>query len=165
MLTRLALPRARIFSLSTNLRDWMPTQKRFVWVLLLALIIGLAFLIRVWNINKESFWADEGWTMLLAKGPTLSDVVQTMASDQHPPLYFILMHYWIDLTSNSEFTTRFLSLIWSVIGVTLIYRLGADCFSPTAGAVVAVVLPLAGHDIVLAEGARPDTPISVAITR
>ena len=142
----------------------MPTQKRFVWVLLLALIIGLAFLIRVWNINKESFWADEGWTMLLAKGPTLSDVVQTMASDQHPPLYFILMHYWIDLTSNSEFTTRFLSLIWSVIGVALIYRLGADCFSPSAGAIAALFLALADNDTFLAQDARHYTQMAALAT-
>src|SRR5260221_13849769 len=98
-------------------------RQGFTWVLLIACIIWLAFLIRVWNLTKESFWADEGWTMLLAKGPTIPDVVQTMANDQHPTLYFILMHLWIDLAGNSEFTTRFLSLEWSVLGVALIYLL------------------------------------------
>src|SRR5258708_9698451 len=109
-------------------------RQGFTWVLLIAGIIWLAFLIRVWNLTKESFWADEGWTMMLSKGPTLSDVVQTMADDQHPPLYFVLMHYWIGLAGNSEFTTRFLSLAWSVIGVALVYRIRAEVFSHGAGA-------------------------------
>jgi hypothetical protein len=142
----------------------MPTLKRFGWVLLVAFIIGFAFLIRVWNINKESFWADEGWTMLLSKGPTLSDVVQTLANDQHPPLYFILMHYWIDLTGNSEFATRFLSLMWSVIGVALIYRLGADCFSPSVGALAALMLALADNDTFLAQDARHYTQMAALAT-
>src|SRR5260221_1922854 len=139
-------------------------KSAFSWVLLVALIIAVAFTIRVWNLTKESFWADEGWTMLLAKGPTIPDVVQTMANDQHPPLYFVLMHVWIDLAGNSEFTTRFLSLAWSVLGVALIYRLGADLFSRGAGAAAAVMLALADNDTVLVPDARRFTPIAVLAT-
>src|SRR5258708_6404019 len=142
----------------------MVYNKRFGWILLIALIIGLAFTIRVWNLTKESFWADEGWTMILAKGPTLSEVVQTMAGDQHPPLYFVLMHYWIDLTGNSEFTTRFLSLMWSVLGVALIYRLGADSFNPATGAAAALMLALADNDTFLAQDARHYTQMATLAT-
>ncbi|MEP7289486.1 MAG: glycosyltransferase family 39 protein [Chloroflexota bacterium] len=139
-------------------------KNRGMWLLLLVLILGLAFLIRVWNLNKESFWADEGWTMLLVKGPGLSGVVQTMASDQHPPLYFVLMHYWIALTGNSEFTTRFLSLMWSVVGVALIYRLAADSFSPGTGAIAALLLALADNDTFLAQDARHYTQMAALAT-
>src|SRR6516164_1043392 len=106
------------------------SKTRFATVLMLAAIIGLAFLIRVWNITKESFWADEGWTMVLSKGPTLSDVVQTMANDQHPPLYFALLHYWIGLTGYSATTIRLLSTFWSLIAIAALYRVGADVYSP-----------------------------------
>src|SRR5260221_2097262 len=139
-------------------------NRAFSWVLLVALIIGLAFTIRVWNLTKESFWADEGWTMLLAKGPTIPDVVQTMANDQHPPLYFVLMHIWIDLAGNSEFTTRFLSLAWSVLGVALIYRLGTDLFSRGAGAAAALMLALADNDTFLAQDARHYTQMATLAT-
>jgi hypothetical protein len=71
-------------------------------IFVVAVILLLAATLRIWNIGRESFWADEGWSIILSKGPTLPDVVQTMAEDQHPPLYFALLHYWIDLTGNSE---------------------------------------------------------------
>src|SRR5579859_3561353 len=138
----------------------MRLKNRGGWVLLLALILGLAFLIRIWNITKESFWADEGWTMILSKGQSLADVVQTMSQDQHPPLYFALMHYWIALTGNSEFTTRFLSLMWSVLGVAFIYRIGADCFSRGTGAIAALMLALADNDTYLAQDARHYTQMA-----
>src|SRR5262249_9857512 len=139
----------------------MPVKQRgFAWVLVLACIIWLAFLLRVWNLTKESFWADEGWTMMLSKGPTLSDVVRTMADDQHPPLYFALMHYWVELAGNSEFAVRFLSLAWSVLGVAIIYRIGADAFSPGTGAAAALMLALADNDTFLAQDARHYTEMA-----
>ncbi len=141
----------------------MRLRNRGAWVLILALILLYAALQRVWNINKESFWADEGWTMILSKGPTLSDVVQTMANDQHPPLYFVLMHYWIDLVGNSEVTTRLLSTFWSLIAVAAVYRLGADVFSPEAGAIAALLLALADNDTFLAQEARHYTQMAALV--
>ncbi len=138
----------------------MRMKNRGAWVLTLALIVWFAALLRIWNINKESFWADEGWTMILSKGPTLSDVVQTMANDQHPPLYFALMHYWIDLVGNSEIMVRLLSTFWSLVGVAAIYRLGADLFSPGAGALAALMLAMADNDIFLAQDARHYTQMA-----
>lgn len=70
-------------------------------LLIFALIAIFALFARLWHIQRESFWADEGWTMLLAKGPTLAEVAQTMAEDQHPPLYFMLLRLWMDVFGDS----------------------------------------------------------------
>ncbi len=126
----------------------------------MALLLIGAMLLRLWNINTELFWADEGWTMVLSHGPSLSDVVQTMASDQHPPLYFALFHYWTLLTGNSEFTSRLLSAFWSLWGIALIYRLGADVFSRQAGLLGALLLALADNDIMMAQETRHYTQLA-----
>src|SRR5271165_4446797 len=115
-------------------------------ILLLALILTFAALVRLYNIDKESFWADEGWTMILVKGPTLSDVVQTMADDQHPPLYYALMHYWIGLTGYSETTIRLVSTFWSLIAIAALYQLGTEVYSPDVGLIAALLLALADND-------------------
>ncbi|HVO43108.1 MAG TPA: glycosyltransferase family 39 protein [Aggregatilineales bacterium] len=127
---------------------------------LLVLILAFATLVRLYNIDKESFWADEGWTMILVKGPTLSDVVQTMANDQHPPLYFALLHYWIGLTGDSERTIRLLSTFWSLVAIAALYRLGADVYSPEAGLIAALLLALADNDTYLAQEARHYTQMA-----
>ena len=38
------------------------------------LILLLGWALRVHAIEARSFWADEGWTMLLSEGPGLGDV-------------------------------------------------------------------------------------------
>lgn len=123
-------------------------------LLAMACILAFGLLIRLYDINRESFWADEGWTMILARGPTLPDIVQTMADDQHPPLYFALIHYWMAIFGNSEVITRLLSTFWSILGVALVYRLAADAFSPGAALAAALILALTDNDIMLAREAR-----------
>jgi len=135
--------------------DTTPARlNRPVILLLLALILALGFFARLYDINRESFWADEGWTMILAKGPTLADVVRTMVEDQHPPLYFVQIHAWMDLFGNSETMTRLLSTFWSLVGIALAYRLAADAFGPGAGLIAALLLALWDNDIMLARDVR-----------
>src|SRR5438105_6437148 len=111
------------------------------WIIATTVILLLAALLRFYNITKESFWADEGWTVTtLARGTTISDVVQTMANDQHPPLYFVLLNIWMKLTGDSILTTRTLSLFWSLMAIAFIYRLGTDLFSPEVGTLAALML-------------------------
>ena len=61
---------------------------------------------------------------------------------------------------NSEVTTRLLSTFWALVGVAAIYRLGADLFSPGAGALAALLLALADNDIFLSQDARHYTAMA-----
>ena len=135
-------------------RPPVTSARRLIPLLAIVALIWFGMFIRVWDLNRESFWSDEGWTMLLSKGPTLQDVVITMANDQHPPLYFALLHYWIDLAGNSEFTVRLLSTFASVLGIALVYRLGRDLFRPGVALAAALLLALQDNDIMLAREAR-----------
>src|SRR5579864_7076235 len=131
-----------------------------IWWIALTVILLVAVLMRLWSINKESFWADEGWTMVLSHGPTLPDVIQTMVNDQHPPLYFALFHYWTLLAGNSEIVSRLFSAFWSLIGVALVYRLGTDWFSRQAGALGALFMAFANLDLMMAQETRHYTQMA-----
>ncbi|MHB8627059.1 MAG: glycosyltransferase family 39 protein [Aggregatilineales bacterium] len=136
------------------------TKLPALWWIALTAILLLAVLMRLWSINKESFWADEGWTMALSHGPTLPDVIQTMVNDQHPPLYFALFHYWTLLVGNSEIVSRLFSAFWSLIGVASVYRLGADWFSRQAGALGALFMAFANLDLMMAQETRHYTQMA-----
>lgn len=130
------------------------SQVRFSSLLIITAILLLGLFIRLWDINRESFWADEGWTMLLAQGPTLGEVVRTMAADQHPPLYFMMLRPWMDVLGDSEIMIRLFSTFFSVIGIGAVYRLAADQFGVGSGMVSALLLALMDNDIMLAREAR-----------
>lgn len=130
-------------------------NSRHRWrLILLLLILLLGWLLRTSDLDERSLWADEGWTMLLSAGPGLDDVAQTMAEDQHPPLFFMAFRLWRDVAGDSEFAGRYFSVLISMIAVAAIYQLGRELYGVWVGVLAALVLALADLPIDLAQEVR-----------
>ncbi len=70
------------------------------------------------NILTRAFWGDEAWSALISSLPIV-DLITTTASDFHPPLYYLILHFWINLVGSGEVAIRLVSLFfWSVSGLT-----------------------------------------------
>lgn len=54
----------------------------------------VALSVRLWRIDTESAWIDEAYSIALARCD-LIDIVRGAAADQHPPLYHLLLHFWL----------------------------------------------------------------------
>lgn len=86
--------------------------------------------------GDESFaiqFAAHSWSWLLSSMPWL---------EPFPPLYYSLPHCWMQVVGNSEFTTRFLSLLFGVLTVPLIYLLGRALGRPRAGVLSALLMTI-----------------------
>lgn len=126
------------------------TQSR--WLLILILLLAAA--VRIHDLGTRSLWEDEGWTLVLSEGPTIPDIVQRMAFDQHPPLYFIAIHLWRDVAGSTEFALRMHSVLTGILAVAGIYQLGRSMFGETAGLLAAFFLALSDHHIDLSQDVR-----------
>ena len=86
---------------------------------MIILIILLGFFLRILNL-RQSFWLDEAAQMIESIRP-LSDQLHIRA-DFQPPLYHILLHFWIQY-SNSEIWARMLSVLFGVMSILVSYKL------------------------------------------
>ncbi|MEW6580605.1 MAG: glycosyltransferase family 39 protein [Chloroflexota bacterium] len=120
----------------------------------LALVLLLGWALRTHDLDARSLWEDEGWTMLLSAGPSLGDVVRTMAADQHPPLYFMIFRVWRNLTGESEFAGRYLGVLIGMIAVAAAFPLGRALFGVQTGVLTALLLALADLHIDLSQEVR-----------
>ena len=92
------------------------------------LVIGFVRL--VFGLGQDSLWWDEAISVHRAShsipyiltGQIVIDGVVTY--DQHPPLYFILLHSWMQVAGQSEFALRFPSVMASLLVAPLVYVLG-----------------------------------------
>ncbi len=121
---------------------------------LLVLILLLGWALRIHNAETRSLWEDEGWTMLLSKGPGLGDVARTMAADQHPPLFFMAFRLWRTVAGDTELATRLFSILISLIAVAAIYALGRELFGFEVGILACLLLALSDLHIDLAQEVR-----------
>ena len=91
-------------------------------------ILVLAFLLRVYDLSGESIWIDEGRSIDVAR-MSIPDLITENSLDNHPPLYSILLHYWMLLFGDSEFSTRFLSVLFSVLSLLVLYQIATTLFN------------------------------------
>ena len=115
-------------------------------LLLMSAVILLAFFLRVHRLEDKNVWWDEGLAIWAARKDLVSISLWT-AGDVHPPFYFWLLHYWVKLVGESEFAARFLSLLWGVLSVALIYPMAKRLINRPAGMLAAILMATARFHI------------------
>lgn len=65
----------------------------------------------------QSLWRDEAFSILAAER-TLTEILPKLGFE--PPVYYILLHYWMKLFGNSELATRSLSLIGFTLATVVV---------------------------------------------
>jgi uncharacterized membrane protein len=109
--------------------------------LILLLIASLALFLRIYHIAEESIWLDEGISIHFAN-LDLFDILEKGTQESHPPLYYIILHYWINMFGDSEFSTRFLSTLFGLFSILMIYKVASHIFDRDVGILSSLVLAL-----------------------
>jgi mannosyltransferase len=113
----------------------------------------LAFALRVYRLDHQSIWYDEGVSVYFAN-QSLKDLIAGVSADNHPPLHFLALHFWLKLAGQSEFSVRFLSLISGVLSVPLLFKLGRELFNQRVGSLAAFLLSISPFHIWFSQEAR-----------
>jgi mannosyltransferase len=112
-----------------------PTERVFSRTGALAIVALLtlgSLLLRTRALHVH-YWVDEGLSVMIAHHP-LSKIPGLLRQDGSPPLYYVLLHIWMNLRgSSSEVVTHELSLIFALLTVPAAYWLGGSLFDRRAG--------------------------------
>ncbi len=120
---------------------------------LLALGIG----VRAYRLGAQSVWLDEFFSAAYVDRPSLLACLR----DQRPenwemvPFYYSLQYYWAQWIGPSAVSLRWLSILFSIAGVWLVYKLGREFFGRWCGFVAGLCLALSPIQIFHAQGIRP----------
>ncbi len=99
------------------------TKNRWARIAFVLLVILTAFAFRVCCLTSQGLWHDEGLSWYLARG-SISSLLSGTSHTEHPPLYFLLLHFWMGAAGESEFALRYLSVLWGTLSVALTAALG-----------------------------------------
>lgn len=112
---------------------------------LLMFVVALA--LRLYGIETQSLWADEGGTIAVATR-SLPQITHDTLQDVHPPLYFWLLHGWIQPTGTSVLAVRGFSALCGALAAALTALLARRWFGNTAAVIAgltAACSPFAIH--------------------
>ncbi|MGD2144012.1 MAG: glycosyltransferase family 39 protein, partial [Anaerolineae bacterium] len=140
----------KLMSTQVRLDDRSPTPA-WVRAILFSLIL-VSFAVRLWDLEGKSLWSDEALTLrraeqplrlvfanvnLIPAGPDYQDGSgperMVRSPDLHPPLYFLMMHFWVRLAGRSEFALRFPSVVAATLALPFLYVLASSFLSRETG--------------------------------
>ncbi|MGY6499534.1 MAG: glycosyltransferase family 39 protein [Acidimicrobiales bacterium] len=106
---------------------------------IVAVGVGLRF------VSTSALWLDEALSVNIASLPP-GQIVEALRQDGHPPLYYLLLHGWMEVFGDGDVAVRSLSALFGVLTLPVVWvlaqRRGGRDAALAAVAVVAV-LPFA----------------------
>lgn len=117
-----------------------------IWIVLI-----LGFILRIINLD-QSLWLDEATQVLLSKD-SLRNIFLTHEVDFHPPLSYVLMHFWI-IFGTSEIWLRLLSVVFGVLTIWFIYKFLTEFFNKKIGILSSLFLSIAPYHIYYSQEIR-----------
>ena len=125
----------------------IPTDKLWVYPVFFGTII------RLYEIVASSIWHDEGYTMWLLRYSPL-EIIERTARDVHPPGYYLIAKPWVMLFGTSEFSIRFLSILFSVGIVYLVFKIVEKLFNDKSAFWAATLVAFSPFMVRFAQEAR-----------
>jgi uncharacterized membrane protein len=116
-------------------------SQQWLYVAGLIAFVVLALIIRIHAISVPVIWYDEAFSVLLSeRSPAL--IWATTARDVHPPLYYVIVHYWMLMFGNSLLSLRGLSAVADVGTLVMCLKLMSLVASRRATCFAALMLAL-----------------------
>ncbi len=91
-----------------------------------AILISLGSALRIVFLDQNNIWYDEGY-LLIASG--YFNIPELNSTIINPPLYYILMKFWIKLFGVSELSLRLPSAIFSSAALLVFFALAKKMFN------------------------------------
>jgi mannosyltransferase len=104
----------------------------------LGALIAVSLLIRTREISI-GFWIDEGISTGIADR-ALGAIPHALREDGAPPLYYMLLHFWLAIAGDSEAGVRSLSLFFSLLAIPVAWWAGKMIWGSNRAAWMAAVL-------------------------
>lgn len=117
--------------------------------------------LRVLLLGMKGMWLDETFSVWLANH-SIPEMMQWIVKiDQHPPLYYLLLHAWMSHYGETPYYVRLLSALFGTITIPVVYMIGKRMSGALVGLVAAVFMTFSPFNIYYAQEARMYTLLTL----
>jgi hypothetical protein len=88
-------------------------ESRYKWIGLSALVIALHAIFKFGALSRLELQGDEAFSVFFAQ-QTIPELLATLNGEANPPLYYLLLHYWIQLFGIGFSAVKSLNLFLSI---------------------------------------------------
>lgn len=123
---------------------------------ILTLILLVALILRFFKLDFQSLWMDEIYTLNVASPKhSFSQIISEVnLRESFPYLYFFIMHILFSIFGDTSIVARIPSVIFGILAVWMMYKLGKELYSKNVGLIAAALLTFNQYAIYHSQDAR-----------
>jgi mannosyltransferase len=114
-------------------------------------VVAIGLVLRFWT--RSALWLDEALTVDIARLP-LHEIPSYLKRDGAPPLYYVLLHFWMKPFGDSDIAVRSLSGVFSVATLPVVWIVGRRIGGRSVAWVLLVVVASAPFAVYYGTEAR-----------
>lgn len=104
-------------------------------------------------MTAQDICIDEPFSIYHAQG-NISDIIRFLKPTNNPPLFEIILHYWVKVFGISAFSVRFLPMLFGSLAVIYIYKIAVRYFSFRVAFTASLLYVFSTHAIYYAHDCR-----------
>lgn len=106
-----------------------PEQQKLYSIYVPLVLFLIAFFWKFAYIGTRDVCMDEPFTIFHAQKSVKEILILPSQNEPNPPLFMLLLHFWIELFGNSPYSVRILPLLFNALTVVFIYFTGKKFFN------------------------------------
>ena len=122
-------------------------------------ILLLATILRLYQLDFQSLWLDEIYTVNISNpNNSISTVIDEVnLRDGFPYIYFITLKFLFSIFGYSAIVARALSVIGGILSIYLIFKLTNKLINHKAALIASFLMCISSYQIYISQDARPYT--------
>lgn len=131
--------------------NWLRQHRPSPW---LAAIVVVGAFLRFYTIDSKTIWLDEAFSIWVAHHSLVDGWSWLIRIDQHPPLYYSLLHGWETLFGDGQGVVRAFSALCSTLALPFFYGAGRRWADERTALIGVFILALSPFHIRYAQETR-----------
>jgi 4-amino-4-deoxy-L-arabinose transferase-like glycosyltransferase len=114
-------------------------------------------------VTSSALWLDEALSVNIATLP-LGELRGALERDGHPPLYYVLLHFWTEIFGTGDVAVRSLSAVFGLLTIVLVWFLGRRRGGTAMGWILVAVVAVSPFAVRYSNEARMYALVMLLVT-
>jgi 4-amino-4-deoxy-L-arabinose transferase-like glycosyltransferase len=129
--------------------------QRSSWrLLLVGYVVAAGAALRFWLLGAPGIWFDEALTATYALRPARELVPYLVSNEIHPPIYYLLVGWWLELAGLTPASLRFVSAAAGTLTLPVVYSFARELYGSRAGLIAALLTATSVYHVMYSQEAR-----------
>lgn len=127
-----------------------------------ALLFAISFVWKLFYIDARDICLDEPFTIFHAQSSVIDIIKLPSKNEPNPPLFMLLLHFWIKLFGISPYSVRILPILFNAVTAVFIYLTGKRFFGLWSGITASGMFILSTYHFYFGADTRTYSMLSMA---